>query len=321
MKTILIINPISGNKNFDKVKKIVTDKLSLHQQEFELFVTTMDNTATDIASRAIQQGIELIIVVGGDGTIREVINAIVGSNIILGIVPNGTGNLLATSLGIPSDIEKAMDIVFEGKKQKMDVGKINDHYFAIIAGCGFDAEIMKNINKNHKKLLGLAAYFIEGLKQYLSPKRAVFKIDIDGKKYKFKAINVLFVNSSNILGNFISIVPESSIYDGYLDVCIVSPKTFFDFIPVLWKIFMRQNTHILDKNTKIITFKAKRIEFLCRPKLMIQADGDVIGYPPGLVEVFPGALNVIVPEKIDTFLMNPDNFFKSLLGKTLGKSF
>lgn len=320
MNTTIIINPVSGINNFNDVNKQLLDFLTNQPFSYEIIPTKGPNDAFNIAKNAIENNCKLIIAVGGDGTINEIVNAIANTDTCLAIIPNGTGNLLATSLGIPIDITKAMKLIKENYRKKIDLGKINDHYFSIIAGCGFDAAIMKNVKRTDKKLLGILAYFLEGLKQAFMPKRAVFNMVIDNKKIKRRGLIVMFINSGNIFGNIITLVPNASMHDGLLDVCMFSPKHTGEFIPVLWKILTKENyENKLTKKTAL-HFKAKNIELKCRPKLPTQADGDFIGYPPLKVTTCPNALEIIVPEKISTFVMDPEEFFKSLVEQAMGET-
>lgn len=312
-KVTIIINPVSGANSFNEVKKAVIDFFEDQSYHFEIIETKGKDDAYNIAKQAILNESKLIVSVGGDGTINEIINAIANTNTCMAIIPNGTGNLLATSLGIPIDINKALKLISENNRKKIDLGKINGHYFSIIAGCGFDAAIMKNVKKEDKKLLGFLAYFIEGFKQAFMPKRAVFNMVIDNKKIKRRGLNVMFINSGNIFGNLITLVPNASMTDGLLDVCMFSPGHTVDFIPVLWKILTKENYENKLTKKRVLHFKAKNIDLKCRPKLPMQADGDFIGYPPVKVESCPAALEIIVPKKVSTFVMDPEEFFKSLV--------
>lgn len=310
MKILVIVNPVSGNQNISNIKGKVLSVLDQYEYTYTVKDTKYVNSAYEMSLEAINEGYNLILAVGGDGTVNEILNAIAYKDITLGIIPTGTGNLLATALGIPIAPEKATEIALKGKPKKIDLGKMNDKYFSIIAGCGFDASIMKNIKKSDKKLLGFLAYFIEGIKQAILPKRAVFRLKIDGKSYRKRALTVLFINSGNIFGNLITIVPDASITDGLIDVCIFKPRNTAEFFPVIWKILSKQE--YVD-SPEIFHQKASKITLNCRPKLPVQADGDFIGLPPLTIESCPEALNVMTPEKITTFVMNPEDFFKNLI--------
>lgn len=318
MEILVILNSLSGYRAPELIKKEFIKCMELFPVEYELFESQNPEQAYLKTIDAVNNGVKLVIAIGGDGTVNQVINALAFTDVCLGIIPNGTGNLLATTLGIPLDVNKALEIIFEGTKKKIDLGKINNQYFSIIAGCGFDADIMKNTNKSVKKFLGYIAYFLEGFKLALFPRRAVFRITYDGKKVKKRAVNVLFINTANILGNFITLVPNASMTDGLLDICVISPENPIEYIPVLWNILTKQNCEENEhnKSNKILHLKAQHIHLDCRPKRSIQVDGDVLGYPPVDIVACPAALAVMAPQKVDTFFMNPEEFFKSLLSKT-----
>lgn len=314
MKILLIVNPVSGNQNVALIKEKVLKILEKNEHQYILEETKYPNSAYELALAGVENKMDLILAIGGDGTVNEILNAIAYKDAVLGIIPTGTGNLLATALGIPIDTEKALDIALNGEKKKIDLGKMNDKYFSIIAGCGFDASIMKNIKKADKKLLGFLAYFIEGIKQAIMPKRAVFRLVVDGKKYRKRALTVLFINSGNIFGNLITIVPNASMTDGLIDVCVFKPRNTAEFFPILWKILSKQE--FVD-TPEIYHRKASKIQLNCRPKLPVQADGDFIGIPPLTIEACPQALSVMAPSKITTFVMNPEEFFKNLIEQGL----
>jgi YegS/Rv2252/BmrU family lipid kinase len=315
VNVLVIFNPESGNRNPKTIKTSFLEAMRSFDIEYELFESSNFEDILERTRKASLEKVSKIIAIGGDGTVNQIINGMAESATTLGIIPTGTANLLATALGIPADVKKALKIIFEGKQDKIDLGKINNRYFAITAGCGFDAKIMKNVDRNKKKFLGFLAYFIEGFIQAIIPERSVFQLNIDGKKIKKRAVNVLFVNTGNLFGNFLTLVPDASLTDGFLDICIYSPTHTGEYIPVLWNIITKQKYTEEHKAFKMQHFKAKEVYLKCRPRLPVQADGDLIGYPPVHIKVCPDALSVCMPFKIDSFIMNPEEYFRTMLDK------
>lgn len=264
------------------------------KQDFTIYISERAKHTTELAKKAVDANYDVIVAAGGDGSIMEVVTGIIGSKAKLGIIPYGTGNMLALNLEIPLNINKTLDSIITGKTTKIDIGKINDHkYFAFMAGCGFDAKIIDETSREKKKKLGLLAYYIEGLKQLLKVNHSNFKIKLDNKKIiKAKALTVIIANSANIIGNSFSLAPFASMKDGLLDLIIISPKTQPEFLKLLWKLITRINT---DKNNKPKYFQAKKIEIKSKPVLLVQADGDIIGKTPVKIQVLPEAIEVIVP--------------------------
>ena len=316
MKIIAISNPNSGNKNFQPLKHELKKSFSSH--DFEFLETEKPLHATELAQYAVKQNPDIILAVGGDGTIIEIITGIIGSNVKLGIIPFGTGNMLALNLGISNDIQKAISTILACKTQRIDIGKIyfakkgfelfrkkksskayleNKYakckYFAFMTGCGLDAKIIKETSREKKKKIGLFAYFIEGFRHALFSEGASFKIRLDNKKtIKSRALTVLIANSGNIVGDFITLAPNASINDGLLDIIIISPTRKRDYLSILWRIISR---HKPDKNEKIQHYQAKEIDIKAKPNIFVQADGDIIGKTPVKISIIPSLIEVIIP--------------------------
>lgn len=317
MKIVAISNPISGNNDKNQIKEELDQRFSEHY--FEFWETQQSNHATDMAKKAIEMGFDIIIAVGGDGTVIEIIAGMINSNVKLGIIPYGTGNMLAANLGIPTLTSKSIDTILEGHSQKIDIGKINNKYFAFMAGCGFDSRLIKELPKENKKKFGLWAYFIEGFKQAFKAKSVRFKIKLDNEKtIRTKALTVIVANSANILGNLISLAPHASLSDGILDIIVISVKDTIDYIPALWEIITRQSP---SKFGKIKYYKAKEIEIETKPNLLVQADGDIIGKTPIKISIIPKSINVLIPsiQENNDILKLTDERLRDTINKTLDK--
>jgi len=314
MKIAAIYNPISGNNDKTILEETLNNSFAGH--DFKLYQTLEPCHAISLSKQAVQEGFDVIIAIGGDGTIIEVISGLIGSNAKLGIIPLGTGNMLAGNLGIPLNIQKAAEIILKGNSQKIDTGKINDRYFAFMAGCGFDAKIIGEVSREKKRKLGLFAYYIEGFKQSFSPKYAVFKIKLNNEKIvKVRGLAVLIANGGNIIGDLLSLFPKASLNDGLLDLLIVSPRGFFDYLPIMLKIITKQP---YDKSKKIQYFQAKQIEIQTKPALFVQADGDIVGKTPVKIEVIPESIEVLTPAvKEENMLITIDESVKNLVNQTV----
>ena len=314
MKIVVIYNPVSGNNDISILKEELIKGFSGHK--LELWQTQEPLHAIDLAQKAVQENFDIIVAVGGDGTITEVLSGMIGSNAKLGIIPFGTGNMLAGNLGISINIQKAIEIILNRNSQKIDIGKINDRYFAFMAGCGFDAKIIGEVSREKKRKLGLFAYYIEGFIQLFKPKYAVFKIRLNNDKtIKVRGLAVLIANSGNILGDLFSFFPDASLYDGTLDVMIVSPRNIIDYLLIIWKIITKQS---YDKSKKIQYFQAKKIEIKTKPSLFVQADGDIIGKTPITIEVIPEAIEILTPAvKENNILITVDESIRSFINQAL----
>lgn len=294
MKYTFILNPISGNRDISFLKEEI--RRCMKNLNYEIFESEKPKHSVELAQKAVKNGTDIVIAAGGDGSIIEVVSGIMGSNAKLGVIPYGTGNMLASNLNIPLDIPSAINLIIQGHSQKIDIGQINDKYFAFMAGCGFDARIIEETSREQKKRLGLLAYFIEGFKQVFRTSHGHFIIKIDNKKtIRTKALTVIIANSANIIGNIFSLAPQARLNDGLLDLIIVSPKTRPDYFKLLWHILVKQTSI---NTRKIRHYQAKEIEIITKHSLPVQADGDVIGTTPIKIKVLPKSIDIITPKQV-----------------------
>jgi diacylglycerol kinase (ATP) len=178
--------------------------------------------------QAISRGADLIFVWGGDGTVQRCVDAVAGSQVALAIVPAGTANLLAASLRIPADITEAVRIGLHGRRRPMDTGSVNGEHFAVMAGVGFDAEMIKQADGGLKDRLGRAAYVYTGARS-IAASRVKAKIKVDGKPFHSGKVScVLAGNVGKVLGG-IEVFPDARTDDGLLELGVVTASN-----PVQW---------------------------------------------------------------------------------------
>lgn len=314
MKIVAITNPVAGNHDREILREELFKRFASY--DFEIQETLEPLHAVDLAKNAVRENADIIIAAGGDGTVIEVISGMIYSKAKLGIIPFGTGNMLASNLGISANVSKSIDTIIEGSSQKIDIGKINDRYFAFMAGCGFVSRIIEEVSMEKKRKFGFLAYFIEGFRHAFTEKYAVFKIRLDNSKtIKAKALTVLVANSGNVVGDFVSIAPNASFSDGLLDLIIISPKNYPDFVSILWEILTRKS---LKKSGKILSYQAKEIEIKSKPCLLVQADGDIIGKTPVKIQALPASIEVFTPKLCSENLLSlAEDNFKRILEQTL----
>ncbi len=180
------------------------------------------------ARQALEHGADVIFVWGGDGTVQRCIDAVAGTDAVLAILPAGTANLLATNLGVPADLAQAVRAGLHGRRCPLDTGSVNGERFAVMAGAGFDASMIKEADGTLKDRLGRAAYLYTGARS-LSARRTKVTIRVDGKPFfKGRASCVLIGNVSKILGG-IEVFPGARPDDGVLELGVVTAKS-----PVEW---------------------------------------------------------------------------------------
>ena len=286
-KALFIINPISGGKKKDGVPELIDKHLDKSVLKPVIVFTDGVAHAKQIAHEAAGK-FDMVVAVGGDGTVNEVASAIVGSNAILGIVPFGSGNGLARFLGIPMDTAKAIETLSTGKWITMDSGRVNGQPFFNMAGMGFDAHISEVFSHNKKR--GFITYIKSSIKEVISYKPQVYHLNIDGKDYRREAFMLSFANSSQY-GNDAHISPTASVQDGLLDVCVIKPFPLWRFFEMGIRM-MRKTT---DKTKYVEIIKGERILVKRSEPGPLHLDGEpqMAGVDAEIVLV-PHSLKVIV---------------------------
>jgi len=284
MKTLFIVNPVAGRNNCFKIWNDIKAHI---EYSHDFILTKAPGEATNIAEYAVRQGFKRVVTVGGDGTVSEVVNGIVGNDLELGIIPAGSGNDFIKTLKVPQNPIDALAVIKNGYSQMVDLGKYDKGYFINVAGAGFDAETL-NTNKNIKFLSGSLAYttsVVLTLIRY-SPRKA--KIHIDGKTYNRK-LWLAVVANGQYFGGGMKISPDATIDDGVFDICLVSEISRLEIIKFLPKVF--SGRHQEHKAFEVIRGKNVNIEF--DTPTMVQADGEIIGHTPVTFSILPKALKVI----------------------------
>jgi len=300
LKTELIINLTAGGGKPRSHLKTIFKYLKENGFNFKVSYTSHHGEAIELAQKAADKGIELIVSVGGDGTVNEIVNGIMQSknDPILGIIPLGWANDFIKSVNIPPDVTQACKILVQGKTKKIDVGVINKKiYFANICGVGFDAEVAQYANqiKNRHpnwRILSAFVYIFATIKKLLSPFRCHnVKIKIDEQEIRAK---ILFIAISNgkIYGGRFKITPEAILDDGLLDICLVEEMGRFKYLSIIPKVF--KGTHGSIKG--ISFYKAKEIIVQSSEPILAQVSGEVIeGQKNYTITLQPKKLKLIVP--------------------------
>jgi len=300
LKTELIINLTAGGGKPRPHLKTIFKYLKENGFNFKVSYTSHHGEAIELAQKAADKGIELIVSVGGDGTVNEIVNGIMQSknNPALGIIPLGWANDFIKSVNIPPDITQACKILVQGKTKEIDVGIINEKiYFANICGIGFDAEVaqlanqMKDRHPNWR-ILSAFVYTFSTIKKLLSPFRCHnVKIKIDEQEIQSK---ILFIAISNgkIYGGRFKITPEAILDDGLLEICLVEEMGRFKYLSIIPKVF--KGTHGSIKG--ISFYKAKEIIVQSSELILAQVSGEVIeGQKKFTITLQPKRLKLIVP--------------------------
>lgn len=214
------INPVSGRGSWYRMVRTIRDFCSHNQCIPEFYFTGDDEKIRMILDQKEKEGIKVVFAVGGDGTVNQLARLLVGKEMILGIIPAGSGNGLAGHLRIPKHPKKALEVINKARIQEIDYAQINGIPFFTTAGVGFDAEVTHNFNQRARR--GLIGYLEAILKAVQKYKSDVYAIEYDGKHKVVNAFLVTFANASEY-GNGAYIAPDADTSDGMIDVCLLKP--------------------------------------------------------------------------------------------------
>lgn len=270
--------------------------------------TTEEDNGTGQAREAVERGADVVCALGGDGTVRAVAAALVDTDTPLGLLPGGTGNLLARNLELPiDDIAEALRVALDGDDRRIDVGTINvvvpgatqdqpkDYYFLVMAGVGFDADVMAQAPEDLKAQMGWAAYLVSGVKN-LDGDRFGVKLAFDEAEEKHRDIRSVIIGNCGRLQGGLELLPDAEVDDGYLDAVVLSPKGVVGWAGVAGQIVTKQRKG----HARVEHHRCKALTITLDEGQEVQLDGDHIG--PGLVltcAVAPAALVVRVLPQAD----------------------
>ncbi len=293
-KWFFIVNATAGRgRTGKKINKLITS-INKHKLDFEVELTKAPKHATQLAQEAIKKGFHNIISVGGDGTLNEIVNGVMLSGksdeVNIGILPEGGGNDFAVNFNLPSNIDKAVDILQKFNTRKIDVGKIEDRYFINALGIGFDARVAMISNKL-KHLNGLSRYLAAVLKALISLKMVEAEIKIDTCTLNDPFLLLSIGNGMSTGGGFL-LTPEARVDDGLLDICFINKinrRRILSLLPSTIK-----GKHL--KEPEIVLHQSRKIEITTNKPLPVYYDGELPELKNPLhftIELLPKKLNLI----------------------------
>ncbi len=305
----IVINPTKFPDLPGVRERITAACLAVGWGEPLYYETTVEDPGPGQAAAAVRDGVDIVCTLGGDGTVRNVASTLIDSETALGILPAGTGNLLARNLDLPVALEAAVAVALTGRNRRIDVGELvlgaaptdetsdetkapETHYFLVMSGVGLDAQIMAGTNENLKAKVGWPAYMVSGLKHLVSPEfRIAVKVD-DDLEFRRRARMVVIGNCGRLLGGLV-LMPNARVDDGQLDAVIASPRGVVGWVPVATRVATRQRKGHATLDHKV----CKEIRVRTDRPVPVQIDGDVIGEAAEVsATVRPGCLTVRVSQ-------------------------
>src|SRR5687767_2740614 len=290
-RVLLIVNPASRRGARARQKA---------EQAFAQAGVQCDTRATESAGHgailAAEHGsaYDAVFTLGGDGTAIEVVSALANTGPPVGILPGGTGNVIARTLGTPIRMRRAVGALLEADEARIDLGRLSTgQRFAIGMGVGLDAAMIANAPAPLKRRFGFFAYVVSATRAVIRMEKFRVRLTVDGKIVERQAAAVLIANFGAVLNNLISFGDGIRRDDGYLNACIYSPNNLRDAARILWK--MSRKNFSPDPCISYHAGKEFRLETI--PPQMGQADGELLGNSPFEVTVEPMAGRVLVPRR------------------------
>lgn len=288
-KIIFVVNPISGTQGKELILSLLETKMDKAKYTWDVAYTERAGHAVEIAAKAAEDGVDVVVAVGGDGTINEIARSLVHSDTALGIIPCGSGNGLARHLHIPMDPKKALDILNDGCTDIIDYGKINESKFFCTCGVGFDAFV--SLKFAHAGKRGLLTYLEQTLQESLKYQPETYELETENGITNYKAFLIACGNASQY-GNNAYIAPQATLTDGLLDVTILEPFTMLDVPSLAFQLFNKT----IDQNSRIKTFRCKKLCIRRTTPGVVHFDGDPMQTEANVdIELIEGGLHVVVP--------------------------
>ena len=289
LRTLLIVNPAARRAATERDEAVRA--FAAAGASCDVMATAKTGDAARLA-REHATKYSMVFVLGGDGTAVEVIGALAGRGPAVGVLPGGTGNLLARALGIPMRVATAVPALLKGRERRFDLGRLADgRHFAIGLGVGVDEAMIAHASPELKKRIGFLAYFWSGTLAGLKVERIAYRLTTDGVVREGHAVGVLVANLGTVLGGLITLGKDIRPDDGILHVVIFAPRHLWDAI----RVFARMLTGSVGNDACVSYVAGSTIRLETTPPRRAQADGELLGTTPIDITVRPGAARLLIP--------------------------
>jgi YegS/Rv2252/BmrU family lipid kinase len=290
----LIFNPVAGQG--DPEQDLLTIQSLLEPEiALDIRLTTPEVDAGQLAREAVERGVHMIIVSGGDGTISAAAEAVVGTSIPLGVISRGTANAFASALTLPNTIEAACETILQGRPKVVDAALCNGKPMVLLAGIGFEAEMVEKADRDTKNRFGMLAYIMAGVKQLREFESFEARIETQEKVITLTAGAVTIANAAPPT-SVLAQGPAGIICDdGLLDLTVVAPASAAGAIASAYHLLQTALSGDAAERDDIGYLRAKRIKVTTNPPQKVVLDGEIIGTTPIDVECIPGGLTILMP--------------------------
>lgn len=294
-KVLLVVNPSSGGEKATEFQELAEKSLQKMFDEVKTVQTEGAGDATKFAKQSAEENYDALFVMGGDGTVNEAISGLaeLPKRPQFGFFPLGTVNDLARALGISLDPEEAIQDVVNCHVRKLDIGKINEHYFMNVVAIGNIAEAVDGASVEEKSKMGKFAYYWSGFKSFINNEAHDFELDLDGKKETFRG-STMIISLTNSVGGFEQLLPKAKIDDGLLHLIYIKDESHLDLVKAAPQLLKGvEEDH---ENLGYTAFTEGTIRILDGAEMFANVDGDQGDNLPIHLKVLPSHLDVYCPK-------------------------
>lgn len=292
----VVINPASGQAQLEALRTELEEQFSATGWTYTGHELAPDEPIGAVVRGAVVEQYDLIVAAGGDGTVRGVAGQLVNSSIPLGLIPTGTGNVLARDLGIPLNMPEAVSLLVEPHRlQSIDAMQLHDvatsHYCFLNTSIGVSSAVMRDTDSAQKQRLGFLAYILTGLRKLAGVQPVRFDLHIDDQPYHLKAADIVVANSGMVGLSALRLDSDIALNDGEVSVCAIRARSAIDYVQQAAAALLSRN------HTHSIWCKPARssVRIHANRPLPVQADGDPVAQQSIEITIIPQAVSVIVP--------------------------
>jgi len=286
----LIVNPRAGDKTYTRAIEGVVSAAADLGWHLRVVETEAPGDATRLAREAVAAGDPIVLAGGGDGTLNEIVQAVAGTETAVGAVPLGTVNVWVRELGLSLDPAEATRPLFRGQVRRIDLGRVNDRYFLLMAGLGFDAVAVHAVEGTQtKRRFGPLAFLARGALEALTTRGQRLRLRADGRTFETNAALVT-VGNTRLWAGAVRITHRASAADGLLDICVFPGRSLLTKLRHLFLVVIGRH----DDDPEVTYLQVRELLVAARPSIPIQVDGEPFGTTPARIEVVPGAVRMLV---------------------------
>ena len=305
---LLIANPAAARTGETPVAT-VANVVRRAGWDLEVLTTVGPGHARELAEYGVSKQVDVVVVIGGDGTTMQAAAALVGTDVALGVIPGGTGNLLAGNLRIPASPARAARLLLTATPRPFDLGRMERpfgwQYFAVACGAGYDARVMAATLSEQKRRWGMAAYVATTLRLMPDLRSIQHLITIDGVEYQAEAAMVLVANCGEVIPPFVRLGPGITPTDGLLDVIVIRADSFSQSVRAVWRL-LRVGPSRLGVEACVAHAQGVEVRVESERIQPVQLDGEPGGETPFTATVVPGAIRILAPQPAEPWRSSDD---------------